>query len=263
VVHANGRRRRCTVGGQQGKHAGENDAVRPGKTCECDVIPVAASILSGCSNLVVDSSPRARPLDLSITVRSRARISSNFSPRETTAFTCHPHSPPHHTPKTSLPHNTMAKGARASSKKANRTKLRARVFGPADKARAERIHAKLLETISQPKPDKTDMDTAEDCEPMCPPSQHTPADNSTATTDAAKEDDKGSSFLTASIPRSLSAPSSTRLDPAQENCELRNLCFYLGLCSDVVGFTEHGDLQFAFDPLAPHWLSENQGLTVT
>ncbi|KAH3906633.1 hypothetical protein HBI56_229970 [Parastagonospora nodorum] len=56
----------------------------------------------------------------------------------------------------------MAKGARASSKKANRTKLRARVFGPADKARAERIHAKLLETIQQPKPEKTNMDTTED-----------------------------------------------------------------------------------------------------
>ncbi|KAF1915716.1 hypothetical protein BDU57DRAFT_518829 [Ampelomyces quisqualis] len=57
----------------------------------------------------------------------------------------------------------MAKGARASSKKANRTKLRARVFGPAEKARAERIHAKLLQTVQQPKPEKTQMDTAEDC----------------------------------------------------------------------------------------------------
>ena len=37
----------------------------------------------------------------------------------------------------------MAKGARASSKKANRTKLRANVFGPVEQARAERLHAKL------------------------------------------------------------------------------------------------------------------------
>ena len=159
----------------------------------------------------------------------------------------------------------MAKSARASSKKVNRTKLRARVFGPAEKARAERIHAKLLETIQQPKPEKTEMDTAEDCESHDTPSQLACADKLPATTEATREDDfpKGSSFLTAPIPRSLSNPSSTNLDPAQENCELRNLCFYLGLCSDVVGFSEQGDLQFAFDPLPPHWLSENQGLTVT
>ncbi|KAI8941030.1 hypothetical protein NX059_002274 [Plenodomus lindquistii] len=55
----------------------------------------------------------------------------------------------------------MAKSARASSKKVNHTKLRARVFGPAEKARAERIHAKLLETINQPKPERTTMDVEE------------------------------------------------------------------------------------------------------
>lgn len=160
----------------------------------------------------------------------------------------------------------MAKSARASSKKANRTKLRARVFGPVEKARAERLHAKLLETVQQPKPEKTDMDTAEDGAP--PTSHHENAftDFSAATTsEATKEDDfpKGSSFLTASIPRSLCAPSSTKLDPAQESRELRNLCFYMGLCSDIVGFNDDGQLKFAFDPLPPHWLSENQGLTVT
>ncbi|EAT83553.2 hypothetical protein SNOG_09361 [Parastagonospora nodorum SN15] len=133
----------------------------------------------------------------------------------------------------------MAKGARASSKKANRTKLRARVFGPADKARAERIHAKLLETIQQPKPEKTNMDTTEDA------------------TAATKEDDfpKGSSFLTAPIPHSLSDSSNTKFDPTRDSCELRNLCFQLGLCSDVLGFTEEGALQVAFDPLPPHWLN--------
>lgn len=158
----------------------------------------------------------------------------------------------------------MAKGARASSKKANRTKLRARVFGPAEKARAERIHAKLLETIRQPKPEKPEMDTAEDCESCHPSLSSAPADNFTAPADATKEDDfpKGSSFLTARIPCSLSDPTA-QLEAAHENCALRNLCFHLGLCSDVVGFTEQGDLQFAFDPLPPHWLSENQRLTVS
>jgi hypothetical protein len=159
----------------------------------------------------------------------------------------------------------MAKGARASSKKANRTKLRARVFGPAHQARAERIHAKLLETIQQPKPEKTDMDIAEDG--MTPHSAIVllTANNAPATTaEAAKEDDlKGLSFLTAPIPRSLSDPPSAKLDPAHENCELRNLCFLLGLCSDVVGFNDRGALQVAFDPLPPHWSSENHGLTIS
>ncbi|KAF2028964.1 hypothetical protein EK21DRAFT_101447 [Setomelanomma holmii] len=141
----------------------------------------------------------------------------------------------------------MAKSARASSKKVNHTKLRARVFGPVEKARAERIHAKLLATIQQPKPEKTEMDTAED----------------STTTDATKEDDfpKGSSFLTTPIPHSLSDSSPPEVDPAQENCETRDLCFYLGLCSDIVGFDEEGDLKIAFDPLPPHWLIDGAAKT--
>ncbi|KAH8724713.1 hypothetical protein GQ44DRAFT_799334 [Phaeosphaeriaceae sp. PMI808] len=136
----------------------------------------------------------------------------------------------------------MAKSARASSKKVNRTMLRSRVFGPADKARAERIHAKLLETIQQSKPEKAQMDTTEDL----------------TTTDAAKEDDfpKGSSLLTASIPRCLSNSFASKPDPSTEdNHEMGRLCFYLGLCSDIVGFDEEGDLKLAFDPLPPHWLN--------
>lgn len=149
----------------------------------------------------------------------------------------------------------MAKGARASSKKANRTKLRARVFGPVEQARAERLHAKLLETIAQPKPERTEMETEESESssrlPPYAPSNHVPANT---TDDAAKEDlPKGSSLLTVPIPRSLSDPSASPLDPAEEDCELGNLCFHLGLCSDILGFTDDGHLKFAFDPLPPHW----------
>ncbi|USP78703.1 hypothetical protein yc1106_05977 [Curvularia clavata] len=143
----------------------------------------------------------------------------------------------------------MAKGLRASSKKANRSKLRARVFGPVEQARVERLHAKLLETVQQPKPEGNQMDTTED---------------SSATNDTTTANDdlpKGSSFLTAPIPRSLSDPSTKSQDLAQDDCDLRNLCFHLGLCSDVVGFTAKGDLKFAFDPLPHCWLSKNQGLT--
>ncbi|EMD92680.1 hypothetical protein COCHEDRAFT_19025 [Bipolaris maydis C5] len=71
----------------------------------------------------------------------------------------------------------MAKGLRASSKKANRTKLRARVFGPVEQARMERLHAKLLETVQQPKPESNQMDTAED------------TNTAAETTTAANEDD--------------------------------------------------------------------------
>lgn len=165
----------------------------------------------------------------------------------------------------------MAKGARASSKKANRTKLRARVFGPVEKARAERLHAKLLETIQQPKPERIEMDTAEESMwPQRDAAYFTTTDFALGTTtttadDTTKEDDlpKGSSFLTAPIPRSfLSNVGDKECDPAQENFDLSNFCFHLGLSSDIVGFNEEG-LELAFDPLPPHWLSENQRLTVT
>ncbi|KAJ8068427.1 hypothetical protein OCU04_003984 [Sclerotinia nivalis] len=46
----------------------------------------------------------------------------------------------------------MAKGARSSSIKANNSALKAKVFGPVETARAERLNAKLMELISQPKP---------------------------------------------------------------------------------------------------------------
>ena len=46
----------------------------------------------------------------------------------------------------------MAKGLRASTERTNRRKLRANVFGPVEKARAERLHAKLLATINSEKP---------------------------------------------------------------------------------------------------------------
>ncbi|KAG9196431.1 hypothetical protein G6011_01552 [Alternaria panax] len=142
----------------------------------------------------------------------------------------------------------MAKGARASSKKANRTKLRANVFGPVEHARAERLHAKLLETIAQPKPEKTRMQT----------------DETSTTDDATKEDlPKGSSLLTAPMPRSLSNPSTTAPDSAEDDCELGTLCFHLGLCSDVLGFTDHGHLKFAYDPLPPHWLKMDVDGTAT
>ncbi len=50
----------------------------------------------------------------------------------------------------------MAKSARASTKKSNRTKLRARVFRPIEDARTQRLSAKLMALASQPRPDRLD-----------------------------------------------------------------------------------------------------------
>jgi hypothetical protein len=168
----------------------------------------------------------------------------------------------------------MAKGLRSSVKKTNRTKLRARVFEPVENARLERLHQKLLETAQQSKPEdpkKNDMDvdsegnsaTALEARPL----SNTPRSDATAANDASNEDEfsKGLSFLSARIPRSLHAgPSSNAptTDPAKHDNDNSGFYHLLGLCSDVVGFTRDGALEFAFDPHTPHWLSE-QGLTVT
>lgn len=56
----------------------------------------------------------------------------------------------------------MAKSARATTRKRNRAKLRATVFGPADEARTSRLSAKLQELADQAKPPhdeaRADMD---------------------------------------------------------------------------------------------------------
>ena len=45
----------------------------------------------------------------------------------------------------------MAKGLRASTQKANRSRLRTGVFAPLEEARRDRLSAKLLELAAQPK----------------------------------------------------------------------------------------------------------------
>lgn len=47
----------------------------------------------------------------------------------------------------------MAKSARASVTKANRTRFRQNITGPGELARAQRLSAKLQEVASKPKPD--------------------------------------------------------------------------------------------------------------
>ncbi|XPS76069.1 hypothetical protein M3J09_008130 [Ascochyta lentis] len=127
----------------------------------------------------------------------------------------------------------MAKGLRASTERANRRKLRANVFGPVEKARADRLHAKLLATINAEKP--------------APPQKKEMEVDEEAAAEAKDDLAKGSFVLAAPVPKSLSSTST----PAQDDCDMRNFCFYLGLSSDIVGFTSAGHVQFAFDPLPP------------
>jgi hypothetical protein len=58
----------------------------------------------------------------------------------------------------------MAKGARASVRKANNVRLKSQVFGPVENARMERLSAKLLELASQPTPKPPKEDVAMEVE---------------------------------------------------------------------------------------------------
>ena len=53
----------------------------------------------------------------------------------------------------------MAKGLRSSTKKANKSILRRRVFGPIEDARKERLSVKLLELASKSQAIITERDT--------------------------------------------------------------------------------------------------------
>jgi hypothetical protein len=79
----------------------------------------------------------------------------------------------------------MAKSSRASSRKANNQRLKAKVFGPVELARNERLSAKLLELAAAPKPEQPDeanMDVVDEDE-----------DNNTTKASAVTADDSKSS----------------------------------------------------------------------
>jgi hypothetical protein len=54
----------------------------------------------------------------------------------------------------------MAKSARASSKKTNNQRLKSRVFGPIETARTERLSAKLLQLVAEPRLSQKDTKDA-------------------------------------------------------------------------------------------------------
>ncbi|KAK0259479.1 hypothetical protein B0A54_02928 [Friedmanniomyces endolithicus] len=56
----------------------------------------------------------------------------------------------------------MARSARSSALKKNKSGLKKRVFGPVETARNERLNAKLLELAQQPKAPRPEMDVEEE-----------------------------------------------------------------------------------------------------
>lgn len=140
----------------------------------------------------------------------------------------------------------MAKGLRASSERTNRRKLRTNVFGPVEKARAERLHAKLLATINSDKPAPPKNKVANESTFLLPTACIALTNTTAAATEAKDDVEKGSFFLSAPVPQCLSSTTD-----GSDSTAMRDFCFYLGLSADICGFTAAGDVQFAFDPLPP------------
>lgn len=177
----------------------------------------------------------------------------------------------------------MAKGARSSIRKNNNTKLKARVFGPVENARTQRLSAKLLELASQPKAPKFEMEVEEPTGKRFLHSQQhifatrstdfypqdaKPADSETKQTSNA---DGASSSLSIPIPKSLACdtaaataavtlltpppsppiPAAVFLGPSSRTANKQladeRLFFHLlGVSTDIQGFDVDGNLSLGF-----------------
>jgi hypothetical protein len=154
----------------------------------------------------------------------------------------------------------MAKGLRATTKKNNRVKIRARVYAPVDEARTERLSQKLLELASQPRPGKTDMELDPEKGESPPPAQISPiifvCTNNSAEVSSKHPDTQtaeGLSFrLSCPFPASLgdSEGESEGGEEKQKDAEADgDEMFYhlLGLCTDIGGFGRGGELLMDLD----------------
>ena len=172
----------------------------------------------------------------------------------------------------------MAKSARSSAIKKNKSALKKKVFGPVEAARNERLSAKLLELASKPRI-RAQMDVDETGMPQQRSLNllHTDPDidgiaepnDSTNTSSEGKEDQatKGaSSSLSIPIPACLlyhndqlpSPPTTPILDTSVTNTPIlersaqkeyaKELLFFhlLGASSDIVGFDDNGQLELSF-----------------
>ncbi|KAH7321471.1 hypothetical protein BKA65DRAFT_512236 [Rhexocercosporidium sp. MPI-PUGE-AT-0058] len=84
----------------------------------------------------------------------------------------------------------MAKGARASTKKANNVKLKSKVFGPVETDRTARLSAKLLALAAQPKPKPAEKDVEMEADDVATKEKSAPVAESKET--EAMEVDGGS-----------------------------------------------------------------------
>jgi hypothetical protein len=161
----------------------------------------------------------------------------------------------------------MAKGLRATTKKNNRVKIRARVYAPVDEARTERLSQKLLELASQPRPGKTDMDVDAEKGGSAPAFQISPrmfgCANKSAEASSKQQDvqtAEGLSFrLSCPIPASLSDSEgeSESGEEMRKDVEAEgDAMFYhlLGICMEVEGFGRGGELLMDLDNESFSWL---------
>ncbi|KAI3337406.1 hypothetical protein HD806DRAFT_528972 [Xylariaceae sp. AK1471] len=81
----------------------------------------------------------------------------------------------------------MAKSSRASSRKANNQRLKAKVFGPVEIERNERLSTKLLELAAAPRPERPDSEIMNIVE------EDDTKGNTTTTDDAAMDVDTAKS----------------------------------------------------------------------
>lgn len=149
----------------------------------------------------------------------------------------------------------MAKGARSSVRKTNNSKLKARVFGPVENARTERLSAKLLELASQPKPPRSEMETEQEDGkargdiPSLPPLRCVPvADAKPTESQTKKTSDADGSWTPFSLYLASSLCYRTHMPSPCGPTEDDDLFYHLlGLSSDMSGFDQSGRLELPFE----------------
>jgi len=101
----------------------------------------------------------------------------------------------------------MAKGLRASTKKANRAKLRSKVFGPVEDARMQRLSSRLMDIASRAQ-SKATQDVGVDESDRSKPGQQ---EDKTELKDQAKKSSEDMEMEDSTVAASTQYPSSSRI----------------------------------------------------
>lgn len=145
----------------------------------------------------------------------------------------------------------MAKSSRSTARKTNNKALKARVFGPVEAARAERLSQKLLEIAQQPAPApaKSDMEVEKDGECLQSLLQTNTDTGADATASDAQQKPAADQAEGSSMCFSLPVPPSllhNRKDNKAAAVDEELFYHLLGLSGDIAGFTTQGDLGLLF-----------------